>query len=183
MQKDVIGFDLDGIFIGRPPLVPKTLIEWFYRDHQRNKLSYRIPTFAEQKIRQLSHLPFVRPPISQNCNLIKRLAKKDVYDFYLISGRFGFLKNLTYAWLKKHSMLNVFSKIYLNTRSEQPHQFKEKMLKKISLSKYIDDDLDSLEYLAARLPNINFYWYTKQNGLKIKNKNVTALFDLANILK
>lgn len=183
MLKKTIGFDLDGIFIASPPLVPKSIIEWLYKDHNKNKLAYRMPSYFEQKIRQLSHLPFVRPPISQNCNLIKKLAKEGSYDFYLVSGRFGFLKNLTYAWLSKHKMQNVFSKIYLNADCEQPHYFKEKILRRISLDQYIDDDLDSLEYLAEKLPKIHFYWYTKKNGLKIRNKNVTALFDLAKILK
>ncbi len=66
MLMKIVGLDLDGIIIDRPPLIPKWLIEYLYRDYSAKTLKYRLPGFWEQKVRQLTHLPFVRPPILKN---------------------------------------------------------------------------------------------------------------------
>lgn len=183
MRKKIIGFDLDGIFIDRPFFIPKKLIERLYRDHCQQKLIYRIPSSFEQKIRRITHLPFVRPPIGKNCGLIKKLKKEGKYDFYLISGRFGFLEDLTYAWLEKYQLKDVFAKIYFSKGLEQPHLFKERILKKLTISIFIDDDYDCLAYLAKRIPKIRFYCYTKTGKVTKENKKVRLISDLDLLLR
>lgn len=177
------GFDLDGIFIRPPPCVPSWLIEWFYRDQTKKKLSYRFPGIIEQKLRQLSHLPFIRPPVEKNCHLLQQLAKDGQYQFLLISGRFGFLEGLTFAWLRKYHLENVFAKIYLNTDNLQPHQFKEKILQKVALDGYFEDDPASCLYLAAAFPKLQFYWYTDSGNKQLDLKNITTIDKLDRILR
>lgn len=177
-----IGFDLDGIFIDKPPFVPQAFIEWLYRDNSKKGLSYRFPSFFEQKIRQISHLPGIRPPIYKNCNLVKEFSKKGKYDFYIISGRFQFLEQLTYSWLKSNDLTKIFKRIYLNIKNEQPHLFKEFILSKIKLNFYVEDDFDTVVYLAGRLRNIHFYWLTQKNETVLNIKNITAINDLEKLL-
>ncbi len=181
-MREGIGFDLDGVFVGRPPFVPQNLIEWLYKDQKKKALAYRIPGFIEQKIRQLSHLSFVRPALKNNCEFLRNLKNNKKYHLYLISGRFGFLNNLTYSWLKKHNLTQVFEKIYLNSQNEQPHLFKEKMLRKVGVKIYVDDDFDSLTYLSNRFKNIHFYYYSESNT-KIDIGNITAIDNLDKILE
>lgn len=176
-----IGLDLDGIIIGRPPGVPKSLIEYLYKDHKSNKLTYRFPSPFEQKIRRLTHLPGVRPPLSDNCRIIRDLSKKG-YPLYIISGRFGFLEDLTFAWLKRQKMEDIFRKIYLNKENLQPHLFKEKILKNLKIDLYIDDDFETIAYLASRFQKIHFYWHTEDKNTKLNVNNVTAINDLSKIL-
>jgi len=178
----VIGLDLDGIIIDRPPGIPKSVIEYLYKDHSKQDLNYRFPSLWEQKIRRLSHLPGVRPPIWKNLKILKNLKQKK-YQLFVISGRFSFLEDLTFAWLNKYQTRECFQEIYLNKNNLQPHLFKEKMLKKIKVNLFIDDDFDTVVYLAQRFPQIQFYYYTENNHHKTDLKNVTKITDLGVILK
>ena len=177
----IIGFDLDGVFVDHPPFVSFSILDCLYKDRKKQELSYRFPSQFEQKIRRLSHLSFVRPPITANCEQLKKI--KDQYSLYLISGRFGFLEDLTYKWLKKYEMDNVFKKICLNTGNEQPHLFKERMLKENIINAYCEDDFDSITYLANRFKKIKFYWYTNDQNVKLKVSNIIAINNLGEIFK
>lgn len=155
----IIAFDLDGIFIGSPPFVPKRLIEWLYRGPQNQKLKYRYPTTKfEQQIRKLSHLGFLRPSISKNAEFLKNFSKSD-NQIYLVSSRYQFLESLTLKLLEKYSIKNNLTKIYLNTENEQPHLFKEKMIKKLKINIFIDDDLKLLMYLRSCCPDTKLFFY------------------------
>jgi hypothetical protein len=177
-MSEIYGFDLDGILVGRPPLTPKSIIDWLYKSHQKKKLSYRFPGPLEQKIRQLTHLPGIRPPIKDNCILLKQVHKTKKYKFFLVSSRFSFLEQLTYSWLKKHQVLQVFDKIYLNSNNEQPHLFKEKIFRKLDLDAYVDDDEDMVCYLAPKFPAIKFYLYPYKTTNCPDYKNLTTILDL-----
>ncbi|OGM18367.1 hypothetical protein A2686_04400 [Candidatus Woesebacteria bacterium RIFCSPHIGHO2_01_FULL_38_10] len=69
-----IAFDLDGVFINKPPFIPRKVIEWLYRSHRNNKkLSYRMPTTKiERLIRSFSHHHLFRPPIKKNIEFAKK---------------------------------------------------------------------------------------------------------------
>lgn len=56
--------------------------------------------------------------------------------------------------------------MYFNFNDEQPHLFKDKIIKKEKIEKFLDDDLDLLIYLAQRNPKVNFFWLSsrKPNG-------------------
>ncbi|OGH17352.1 MAG: hypothetical protein A3C30_04080 [Candidatus Levybacteria bacterium RIFCSPHIGHO2_02_FULL_40_18] len=155
-----IGFDLDGVFISGPPFIPKFLIEWLYKQ-RRNSLLYRFPGKLEQKIRVLSHIPIFRPAIKNNLLFFK---KTRLSNMYLISSRFSFLKQRTADWDKKNNLFGYFKKCYFNEKDEQPHKFKDSIIKKEKIKKYIDDDLDLLLFLSKENPNIEFYWVGPSTG-------------------
>lgn len=155
----IIAFDLDGIFIGSPPFVPKRLIEWLYRGPQNHKLKYRYPTTKiEQQIRKLSHLAIFRPKILKNTGFLKNFSKSN-NQIFLVSSRYRFLEDLTMKLLEEYGIKNKFTKIYLNTKNEQPHLFKEKMIRKLRINIFIDDDLKLLMYLKSRCPNTKLFFY------------------------
>lgn len=153
-----IGLDLDGVIIDKPPLVPKKLLEWLVHSHKNKGLAYRYPiSWFEQLIRWLSHSPFFRPPIEPNLKFIKKLAKNKNYKLYLISGRYSFLKDRTWEWLKRHKIENLFEKIFINLKNEQPHLFKEKMIKNLKIDIFIDDDLLLTSYLSQAIPKTKIF--------------------------
>ncbi len=108
-----IGFDLDGIFINTPPLVPKELIEKLYKKKDNGVLLYKIPSSSEQLFRKATHLPMFRPPIKDNLKFLKSISKKD-HKLYLISSRFKFLEKETNQLVKKYGLDTVFDGIYFN---------------------------------------------------------------------
>ncbi len=161
-----IGLDLDGIIIDKPPLIPKQLIEWLYKGKQPDGLHYKFPGKFEQKIRLLSHLPFLRPPITKNINYIKKLSQKKHIRLYAISSRYQFLEQITHNWLKKHFPKKVFQKIYLNTNNQQPHIFKEKVLKKLQPNIFIDDDNSIVKHLQKTNLETKIFYVNKDNAIK-----------------
>lgn len=154
-----IAFDLDGIFIDTPPLVPKKLIAWLYRGPQNHEPKYRFPTTKiEQHIRKFSHHSIFRPKISQNIEFLNIFAKSK-NQIFLVSSRYSFLRDLTIKLLEKYGIKNKFTKIYLNTKNEQPHLFKERVIKTLKIDVFIDDDLRLLEYLKSHCPNTKLFFY------------------------
>jgi hypothetical protein len=173
-----IGFDLDKIFINFPPLIPAKIIELLNKEKGDLSLKYRIPSKLEQNIRILSHSPILRSPIIKNLSYIKdpNLVKNNKY--YLISGRFDFLKKRTDNFIKKYRLNNVFRAMYFNYKNEQPHQFKDQIIKKLKLDIFVDDDLQLLEYLNGNNPKTNFFWLNGKISKILKN-NLFAIRHLS----
>lgn len=171
-----IGFDLDGVFIDKPPFIPKHFIEWLYVKDKLH-LSYHMPSFPEQFIRKATHIPPLRPPIIENIKFILKASKKNTHRHYLISGRFGFLKNATKALIKKHGFKEIFDAMFFNFENQQPHIFKNEVIRKLKIHRYVDDDLPLLKFLAKENPKTKFFWLNE----KIKGaleKNIIAITHL-----
>lgn len=176
-----IGFDLDGVFIDKPPLVPKWLIELLYKGRSKN-LSYRFPSKPEQLLRKLSHRKAFRPLIKKNIDVIINRRRQNKHAFFLISARFSFLQKETENLLSSHRLKELFGETLFNTLNMQPHLFKENVLKKLAIHRYVDDDLLLLLFLAARFPRINFFWLNKKKK-KTLEKNVFAIRNLSDAFK
>lgn len=176
-----IGFDLDRIVVDYPPFLPDIIIKSLDRKKQITPLTYRMPSKPEQILRKMSHYSFLRPAIEKNLLFIKSLTSINDNKRYLISGRFGFLEKATLSLAKKHRFDTIFDDMYFNFNNEQPHIFKDKIIREISLDKYIDDDLDLLTYLADRNSQTTFYWYNNHQEQELR-QNLFAITDLKRIL-
>ncbi|MGD8744031.1 MAG: glycosyltransferase family 4 protein [Candidatus Woesebacteria bacterium] len=152
-KKTRIGFDLDGVIIGKPPLIPKKLIEYLYRGRINKRLSYRFPGKVEMLIRWLSHSPFVRTPINENVNILRKISKNKDIELYAISGRYQFLKERTDQWLKAYKLEGCFKKVYLNEDNKQPHLFKKNLVEKLKLDYFVEDDPLVVGYLKKKTKN------------------------------
>lgn len=149
-RKYLVAVDLDGVIIDKPLLVPKRLIELLFRGRS-NKIHYRYPnSVIEQLIRKVSHFYLFRPPIAKNIEMIKKMAKLENTTMVVVSSRYSFLEKETYTWLKKRKLEKVFSKIYLNLQNQQPHLYKETLLKKIKADYFLEDDQLIIDYLNSK---------------------------------
>src|SRR3989344_9536292 len=159
-----IGFDLDGVVINKPFFVPVFLMEFLVREKVNHHLSYRYPeTSFEKFIRTLSHYPLFRPPIRKNIALIRELARSKKYELYVVSSRYSFLEKRTNQWFTFFRMRRFFKKIYINMDDEQPHIFKEKMIKKLHLNVFIDDDKPLLGYLKRKVSGVDLIYVSDQH--------------------
>jgi phosphoglycolate phosphatase-like HAD superfamily hydrolase len=158
-KKIKIAFDLDGVFVDKPPFIPKAVIEFLFRGHKSRKLHYRFPkNQAEQLIRKISHYYLFRPPIKENIEFLKRIAQKGNFELFIISGRYSFLEKETAVWLEKKGIKSYFKKVFVNLSNDQPHLFKEKILNQVKPDIFIDDDPVLVDYLVKKgLPNIFFF--------------------------
>lgn len=175
-----LGFDLDNVIIHYPPVVPEWVFDTFYKEKDHTTLRYRIPGKIEQKGRQLLHLPFLRLPIKRNLSFLQKLHNENKHELYLISSRFGFLKRQTHALAKKYGLTDVFTELFFNFENEQPHFFKDMMIKKKKIERYIDDDLALVTYLAHKNPQTLFFWYNHTENKKIL-PNLFATTDIQDI--
>lgn len=171
-KKIKIAFDLDGVIIDKPPLIPKSLLEKLFRGCKNNrKLYYRFPKSKfEIFIRKLSHYYLFRPPIKENIDFVKKLAKNEKYQLYIISGRYSFLRLETNNWLEKRGLKGIFEEVFLNDDNEQPHLFKEKMLGKLKINIFVDDDDILVDYLVSKNLETKFFCFSKSlvNSSKVK---------------
>lgn len=177
-----IGFDLDKIFVNFPPFVPSRIIEWFYKGRSNGSLSYRMPSKSEQFLRLLIHHPFLRKPIKENIEFVKKLAGENNHTYYLISSRFGFLKKTTEKLVKKYGIDKIFKSLHFNFLNEQPHLFKDRLIRKLKIDSYIDDDLPLLNFLADKHPKTKFFWLNKKISKPLKKnlfaiKNISEMFN------
>ena len=177
-----IGFDLDKILINHPPFVPSWIISKLYGEKVNGHLSYRIPGKFEQFIRNLSHTPFLRQPISKNIEILQKNKEKKNMHFFLISSRFDFLKEKTDAVIKKNNLQNIFNEMHFNYKNQQPHRFKDEIIMKKNIERYVDDDLPLLYFLAPRHPKTIFFWLNTNRNDKLK-KNVYAITDLSSVFE
>jgi hypothetical protein len=171
-----IGFDLDGVFIDKPPFVPKIIIEGLYRKHANSILVYRYPSHIEQFIRKVSHHQLFRPRIEKNLAFLRKHTHKS-YQWYLISSRFSFLRKETGKIIKAYGLREYFTKMIFNFDDYQPHIFKDTIIKKRNIHMYVDDDLPLLEFLVKRNPKTIFFWLNKSKKRKLENNlfSITAL--------
>jgi len=180
-EKIKIAFDLDGVIIDKPPLIPKRLLEWFFRGNRANKkdLHYRFPRLKlEQLIRKISHIYFFRPPISQNLYFLLNLAKNPQYELYIVSGRYSFIEKETYSWLKKRKIDQLFKKVFLNLNDRQPHLFKEETLKKIKADFFVDDDELLTGFLTKQLKDKKIYCYSPKGAKYKEVKTIQRLEEM-----
>lgn len=176
-----IGFDLDKIFIDYPPLVPDGIIDRLYKKKANGTLLYRIPSRPEQIFRQFTHHPFLRPPIKKNIAFLKNIDKEK-NKLYLISSRFGFLEDATLQLMQRQGFDKIFTGMYFNFTNEQPHLFKDRILKKLSLDIYVDDDFQLLKYIAKHNKKTQFFWLTRSKHKNLMTRNIIAIHQLPAIL-
>lgn len=177
-----VGFDLDKIFVDTPPLIPGKFIDLFYKGKTNESLKYRIPGRLEQIIRIISHYPLFRQPIKENIEFMKKLAAEKNHTYYLISSRFGFLKNTTEKLVQRYKLDKIFKSLHFNYANEQPHLFKSKLIQKLKIDQYIDDDLSLLNFLTGKNPKTKLFWLNEKISKPLK-KNLFAIKHISEMFK
>jgi len=75
----------------------------------------------------------------------------------------------------------IFNDMLFNFTDQQPHIFKDEVVGRIKIDRYVDDDLPLLEYLANRNSKTKFFWLNK-NQSKQLYKNLFAINHLSEML-
>ncbi len=176
-----VGFDLDKVFIEYPFFLPDFVVDKTYKIIFNNSIIYRIPSKPEQFLRLLLHYPLFRQPINKNIEFVKNISKKNTDNYFLITGRFNFLKSRTDQIIKKYELDKIFKKIFINFNNEQPHIFKSNLMKQLKIDKYVDDDFFLLKYAAKQNLKTKFFWLNNKISKPIERnlfaiKNISEMF-------
>lgn len=154
-----VGFDLDGVILYNPVRVGRPLITGFKRIILRKpKTTFTIPHTPLQKtiwtwLHKTSF--FVAPGFDD----LKSLVKQGKIEAYLITARFDFLKPDLDRWLQKIEADKIFKAVYFNQENEQPHLYKRRIIKKLDLDYFIEDNWDIVKNLAVdETLKTKIYW-------------------------
>lgn len=152
-----IGIDFDGVVAYSPTRLLRAPISIFKRlVLKKKKLSFFVPQKPWQMwIWAVVFGPSVLP--APKIDKLRELAKDPNYELHLVTGRFDFLEDNMRSWLQKKQLLTVFKTVNVNTERLQPHLYKQKMIKKLKLIYFVDDNWDVVNYLKENT-NISVLW-------------------------
>lgn len=166
-----VGFDLDGVILYNPIRITRPIIAFLksiFFNHKKPLTFYYPKSKLEKFFWRLFHLSSLFPsPGTQN---IKELVKQKKIKAYLITGRYSFLENDLQHWVKKLKLKRYFQGIYFNKNDEQPHFFKEKIIKKLKLDIFVEDNWDIVNYLKTQM--------TKNKTKKTKKTEIFWIYNL-----
>lgn len=145
-----VGFDLDGVLLYNPARIIRPIISWLKRTFlKKNKLGFYYPkTYIEKIMWKIFHFSSIynAPGLDE----IRKLVKEGKIEAYLITARFGFLGDTVIHWVAKNKLQKVFKSVYYNEKNEQPHLFKERMIKKLKLEAYVEDNYDIVDHISKK---------------------------------
>lgn len=166
-----VGFDFDGVIAYNPLRIfrlPTNILKNLFL-HQRELRFYYPKTRLEQWIWILIHESSFFPAVG--ISELRTMLEKSEIEAYLITSRYACLEPSLFRWLKKHNLHQSFRGYFVNKKNEQPHLFKEKMIKSLELDAFIDDSWDIVQHLNQ----------SKQaNGLKTEIHWVYNMIDRFN---
>lgn len=145
-----VGFDLDGVLLYNPARIFRPFVAIVKRLFLKKRgLVFYYPTSPFEKfLWRLFHKSsiFIAPGIED----IKKLVRQKKIKAYIITARYNFLGEEFKRWIKKNKFDSIFSQIYYNGKDEQPHLFKERMIKKLGLQVFVEDNFDIVDYLRRK---------------------------------
>jgi hypothetical protein len=89
---------------------------------------------------------FIAPGFSQ----ISELVKQKKIKAYIITARYSFLGPELLKWAEKNGFGSVFTEIHYNAKDEQPHLFKARLINKLKLDYFVEDNLDIVRYVEGK---------------------------------
>lgn len=146
-----IGFDFDGVLVYNPARVLRLPVSLFKRRFIKQKrLKFWYPQQAWQKqFWILAHKSSIFP--AKGYGRLQELLRTGKIKGYVITARYSFLEEDFQAWLNKYDPEQLFAGYFLNRLDKQPHKFKERMIKKLKLDYFVEDNWDIVKYLSRSL--------------------------------
>lgn len=155
-----IGFDLDGVLLYNPARIVRPIIVRFkkiFLPAEVNK--FHLPKTSFQKLiwNFLHKSSFMA---ADGIDDIKMLVNEKKIEAFIVSARYDSLKEDFNKWLKILEARKYFAGIYYNDDDEQPQYFKEKMIKKLKLDVFVEDNWDIVKYLnfKFKISNLKLLW-------------------------
>lgn len=150
-KKTVVGLDFDGVVAYNPFRVIRAPIKWFKRRVMGvRKLSFFVPkNWWQRAIWTVLHESSLVP--AKGIGKLREMKQNGDIEVHLITARYGFLKGNLDKFLDKHQIRDIFTSINVNENYEQPHLYKERMVKSLKLDVYVEDNLDIVTHIHGKV--------------------------------
>jgi len=185
MKKQLrVGFDLDGVLLYNPARIIRPLMSFvkkYILKRDLNKFYYpknRIEKFIWWFLHKSSLWPS-----SGIKDLIKLIEQKKI-KAYVVSARYELLENDFNDWIKIIDPNKKFSGYFYNNKNDQPQFFKEKMINKLDLDIFVEDNWDIVKHLKMKNEKLKIYWIYNIFDRSINYKyKFSSLKNVINYLK
>jgi len=153
MKKQIlkVGFDLDGVLLYNPARIIRPIIFFLKKYFLKKSLNrfYYPKNKIEKLIWWFLHKSSLWP--SPGIKEIVKLVKQKKINAYVVSARYESLEHDFTRWVKIIDPDKSFSGYYYNEKNDQPQLFKEKMIKKLNLDIFVEDNWDIVFYLKSKI--------------------------------
>lgn len=154
-----MGFDLDGVLLYNPARIMRPLVAFIKNIlfHKEELTFYYPQSPFSQWMWKMFHKSsiFVAPGL----NDIKKLVKEKKIKAYIVTARYKFLGPELMHWVKYRKLDTIFTGIFYNSKNEQPHLFKERMINRLDLDIFVEDNWDIVNYLSSNKKiNCKVFW-------------------------
>jgi len=145
-----VGFDFDGVIVYNPVRIIRPIVTAMKRRgilFKRRELEFFKPkNKVEEYFWRMLHQSSIYP--ADGLDEIRRLVREGKIEAFIVTGRFKHLEGDFLKWMHKIKAEETFTKWYMNKQNEEPHKFKERMIKKLDLDIFIEDNWDIVNYLS-----------------------------------
>jgi hypothetical protein len=152
-----IGFDMDGVLLYNPGRIIRPIISSIKKIflHKKKLVFYYPKTNPEKIFWRFAHKSSIFN--AAGLHEITKLVAEGKIEAYLITARYNFLGSSVTKWVKKNNLEKTFKGVYFNSKDEQPHEFKERMIKELNLDMYIEDNFDIVNHISNKT-NATIIW-------------------------
>lgn len=157
-KKIIVGLDFDGVVAYNPARLARLPISFVKRHvFGIERVNFFVPhTALERSLWVLAHETSMFP--SYGATTLRRLVKDGTIEAHLVTARFAFLERHLERFLTIWGMHDVFKTITLNTNEEQPHLYKERMIKAGKFDHFIEDNWDIVSHISAKQTKTKIHW-------------------------
>ncbi len=184
MKPVVVGLDFDGVVAYNPARLARLPIAFVKRSVLGMRgVSFFVPkTPLEKSLWALAHETSMFP--SRGASLLRELTRSGRIEAHLVTSRFPFLEPNLLAFLNRWQLRDCFASITLNTREEQAHLYKARVIRAKRFRYFVEDNWDIVSYLAqAKLPTrIHWIYNVLDRGRPFPDKHPFLLRSLERIL-
>ncbi|MFW5703478.1 MAG: hypothetical protein ACOCXQ_01465 [Patescibacteria group bacterium] len=153
-----VGFDLDGVILYNPARIIRPLVALFKKKFlKKRQYKFYVPqSKPEQLLWDIFHKSSLF--VAEGFTEIEHLAKQKKIDPYIITARYDFLKKDFDLWIKKMRADTYCVDCIHNKENNQPHLYKEEMIRKLDLDVFVEDNLDIVLHLKKKFPDKTIIW-------------------------
>jgi len=163
-----IGFDMDGVLLYNPSRVFRALISRSKQAHlfPRKELEFYHPkTNLEKLLWVLVHQSSFK--LADGFRDLENFARNNQVELHIVSARFACLQADSKKWLKRLNRQQIFTSCNFNDQDEQPHLFKARMIEKLKLDYFVEDNFDVVHYLATTQTQTEIWWLSNMLDQRI----------------